>query len=147
MGKLMKSALLTSLQALELADIVVPDAIVTGTALGCLQDSEEMLKQLEEGEDMTSPTLFMQSTHNTIGSCVAIHLKCHGYNITFTQGGNSLDWALYQARLLLRSGRCKTVWVGCHDESTPLFNSFLRQMGPKALPYVNSIAMVLTLKR
>ena len=147
MGKLMKSALLTSLQALEMADIVVPDALVTGTALGCLQDSEEMLKQLEEGEDMTSPTLFMQSTHNTIGSCVAIHLKCHGYNITFTQGGNSLDWALYQARLLLRSGRCKTVLVGCHDESTPLFNSFLRQMGRKELPYVHSIAMVLTLKR
>lgn len=147
MGKLMKSALLTSLQALEAAGIDVPDAIVTGTALGCLQDSEEMLKQLGKGENMTSPTLFMQSTHNTIGSCVAIHLKCHGYNVTFTQGGKSLDWALYQARFLLRSGRYKTVLVGCHDESTPLLNSFLCQMGRKKLPDVHSIAIVLTLKR
>lgn len=147
MGKLMKSAMLTSLQALETAGIDVPDAIVTGTALGCLQDSEEMLKQLEEGEDMTSPTLFMQSTHNTIGSCVAMHLKCHGYNVTFTQGEKSLYWALYQARLLLRSGRYKTVLVGCHDESTPLFNSFLCQMGRKKQPEVHSTAIVLTLKR
>lgn len=147
MGKLMKSALLTSLQALETAGIDIPDAIVTGTALGCLQDSEDMLKQLEEGEDMTSPTLFMQSTHNTIGSCVAIHLKCHGCNVTFTQGSKSLDWALYKAHLLLRSGRCKTVLVGCHDESTPLYNSFLCQMGHKELPDVRSTAIVLTLKR
>lgn len=146
MGKLMKSTLLTSLRALEEADVSMPDAIVTATSWGSMEYSEQLLKQLAEGDDVFKPTFFMQSTHNTIGSLIAIHLKCHGYNITFTQGERSMEWAMYQARLLLRSGRCKTVLVGCHDESTPLFNTFLSQMGKDPLPPVNSVAVVLRLK-
>lgn len=146
MGKLMKSTLLTSLRALEEADVSMPDAIVTATSWGSMEYSEQLLNQLAEGDDVFKPTFFMQSTHNTIGSLIAIHLKCHGYNITFTQGERSMEWAMYQARLLLRSGRCKTVLVGCHDESTPLFNTFLSQMGKDPLPPVNSVAVVLRLK-
>lgn len=146
MGKLMKSTLLTSLQALERAGIKKPDAIITGTAWGSLEYSEQLLRQMAGGDDMIKPTYFMQSTHNTIGSLVAIHLKCHGYNITFTQGDKSWQWAVYQAKLLLRMGRCKTVLVGCHDESTPLFNEFLRQMGKPQLPPVHSVAVVLKAK-
>lgn len=71
---------------------------------------------------MLKPTLFMQSTHNTLSSAIAIHLKCHGYNITFSQNNKSWAWSLYQARLLLRLGRCKSMLVGCHDESTQTFN-------------------------
>lgn len=146
MGKLMKSTLLTSLKALEEAGVDMPDAIVTGTAEGSLEYSERLLEQLVAGDDMVKPTYFMQSTHNTMSSLVAIHLKCHGYNITFTQGDKSLEWAVYQAKLLLRSGRYKTVLVGCHDESTPQFNSFMERIGKKPLPMVNSVAMVLKLK-
>lgn len=146
MGKLMKSALLTSLQALEKAEVDMPDAIVTGTAWGSLEYSEFLLKQQSEGDDTFSPTYFMQSTHNTISSTIAIHLKCHGYNITFTQGEDSLKWAVFQAKLLLHKGRCKTVLVGCHDESTELFNRFLEQTGKEPLPPVHSVAIVLKLK-
>lgn len=143
MGKLMKSTLLTSLEALKQADVSCPDAIVTGTAWGCLENSEQLLLQLIEGEDLLKPTLFMQSTHNTLSSAIAIHLKCHGSNLTFTQRARSLHWALYQAKLLLRLGRCRTVLVGCHDERTPLFNRLLGQEG-KA---VDSTAIVLTIKK
>lgn len=146
MGKLMKSTLLTSLRALDEAGIDMPDAIVTATSWGSMEYSEKLIRQLAEGDDVFKPTYFMQSTHNTIGSLIAIHLKCHGYNITFTQGNRSMYWAMYQARLLLRSGRCKTVLVGCHDESTQQFNTFLSQMGKDPLPPVNSLAVVLKLK-
>jgi 3-oxoacyl-(acyl-carrier-protein) synthase len=141
MGKLMKSAMLTSLDALKQAGVSCPDAIVTGTAWGCLENSEQLLLQLIEGEDLFKPTLFMQSTHNTLSSAIAIHLKCHGANLTFTQKEQSFDWALYQAKLLLRLGRAKTVLVGCHDERTALFNRFL---GQEAAP-VRSTAVVLTI--
>ena len=141
MGKLMKSAMLTSLDALKQAGVPCPDAIVTGTAWGCLENSEQLLLQLIEGEDLLKPTLFMQSTHNTLSSAIAIHLKCHGANLTFTQKEQSFDWALYQAKLLLRLGRAKTVLVGCHDERTALFNRFL---GQEAAP-VRSTAVVLTI--
>ncbi|MDY6240732.1 MAG: beta-ketoacyl-[acyl-carrier-protein] synthase family protein [Prevotella sp.] len=141
MGKLMKSTMLTSLDALKQAGVPCPDAIVTGTAWGCLENSEQLLLQLIEGEDLFKPTLFMQSTHNTLSSAIAIHLKCHGANLTFTQKEQSFDWSLYQAKLLLRLGRAKTVLVGCHDERTALFNRFL---GQEAAP-VRSTAVVLTI--
>lgn len=145
MGKIMKSSLLSSLEALEKAGIATPDAIITGTTYGCLENSEKLLIQLkEEGEEMLKPTYFMQSTHNTIGSNIAIKTHCHGYNITYTQGEDSLAWAIRDAKMLLASGKAKTVLVGCHDESTPLLNQLRTQSGEKALPSIHSIAMVLT---
>lgn len=144
MGKIMKSSLLSSLEVLEMAHISCPDAIITGTAYGCLENSERLLMQMkEEGEVMLKPTYFMQSTHNTIGSNIAIKTHCHGYNVTYTQESHSLEWALRDARLLLESGKVKNVLVGCHDESTPLFNALLQQDGKEALPAVHSVAMIL----
>ena len=153
MGKIMKSSLLSSLVALQRAGIEVPDSIITGTAYGCsssnsmphLKNSERLMEQIkEEGEGMLKPTFFMQSTHNTIGSNIAIKTHCHGYNVTYTQESHSLEWAIRDAELLLRSGKVKNVLVGCHDESTPLFNTLLEKGGEKPLPSIHSIAMVLS---
>lgn len=145
MGKIMKSSLLSSMEALAQANIEIPDAIITGTIYGCLEYSELLLEQMkEEGETMLKPTHFMQSTHNTIGSNIAIKTKCHGYNVTYTQGVESLEWAIRDAEMLIKEGKAKTVLVGCHDESTPLFNSLLERDGAEKLPVVHSIAMVLT---
>lgn len=146
MGKLMKSSLLSSLKALQQAGVEMPDAVITGTAYGCLENTERLLRQIDaEGEESISPTYFMQSTHNTIGSNIAIRLGCHGYNSTYSQRGESLGWAIKDAELLIRSGRCKTVLVGCHDESTPTIKSMLDRIH---VPYfstpVHSIAMVLS---
>ena len=144
MGKLMKASLLSSLKALKQAGVECPDAIITGTALGCWENSEALLMQLlEEGEVMLSPTNFMQSTHNTISSNIAIRLGCHGYNVTYTQSEDSLEWALRDARLLLQSGRYKTVLVGCHDETTPLYRSLMARLGIHDLPAIHSVAIVL----
>ena len=145
MGKIMKCSLLSSLEALQQAGIEVPDSIITGTAYGCLENSERLMEQIkEEGEGMLKPTFFMQSTHNTIGSNIAIKTHCHGYNVTYTQESHSLEWAIRDAELLLRSGKVKNVLVGCHDESTPLFNTLLEKSGEKPLPLVHSVAMVLS---
>ena len=145
MGKIMKSSLLSSLEALQRAGIEVPDSIITGTAYGCMENSERLMEQIkEEGEGMLKPTFFMQSTHNTIGSNIAIKTHCHGYNVTYTQESHSLEWAIRDAELLLRSGKVKNVLVGCHDESTPLFNTLLEKSGEKPLPLVHSVAMVLS---
>ena len=137
MGKLMKASLLTSLKALEQAGIEKPDAIITTTALGCVENSELLLRQIEaEGEVMLKPTLFMQSTHNTVACNIAIRTHCHGYNITYCPDifgeGHHADPALRDAELLLRSGSCKTVLVGYHDETTPLYRSLIERL--KAIP-------------
>ncbi len=145
MGKILKSSLLSSLKALKQAGIEQPDAIITGTSMGCFEFSEQLLRQLtEEGETMLKPTFFMQSTHNTISSNIAIRLGCHGYNVTYTQDENSLKWALRDAELLIRSGKCKTVLVGCHDESTPLYRQIMAQKGLQDIPIIKSKSIVLS---
>ena len=153
MGKLLKSSLLASLKALREAGIETPDAIVTATSMGCLENSERLLEQLEtEGEVMLKPTYFMQSTHNTLSSNIAIRTHCHGYNVTYTQGRQSLEWALRDARRLIETGKCKNVLVGCHDETTPLYRDLMKRAsadvfwsdGEKCQSSIHSIAIVLT---
>ena len=144
MGKLMKAATMSSLKALKAAGIETPDAIITATAFGMLETSEKfLLDMLENGEETLSPTLFMQSTHNTIGSSIAIRTKCHGYNMTYSQGKDSLEWALRDARRLIATGKAKTVLVGCHDEATPLFQDFCRRMGKPVPQEIYSRSIVL----
>ncbi|MBR4130482.1 MAG: beta-ketoacyl-[Bacteroidaceae bacterium] len=144
MGKLMKAATITSLKALQAAGIETPDAIITATAFGMLETSEKfMVDMLENGEETLSPTLFMQSTHNTLSSAIAIRTKCHGYNMTYSQGSDSLEWALRDARRLIETGKAKTVLVGFHDEATPTFQEFFRRM-EKPIPsmlYSRSIVL------
>jgi 3-oxoacyl-(acyl-carrier-protein) synthase len=148
MGKMMKSSLLASLKALEQAGIERPDAIVTATSLGCLENTELLLLQLrEEGEVMLKPTYFMQSTHNTISSHIAIRTKCHGYNITYSHGAESLEWAIRDAHLLLRSGKAGSVLVGLHDETTPLYREQMEKLGVKDLNPIYSKVMILTCGR
>lgn len=144
MGKLLKSSLLSTYQALQQAGIEQPDAIITATAWGCIENSERLLTELQEGEEMLSPTYFMQSTHNTISGNIAISLHNHGYNVTFTQKDQSFKWALVQAKLLIKSGQCRTVLVGCHDENAPLFADIMRRLGHDDIPEVHSLSIVLS---
>lgn len=147
MCKLMKAATLTSLKALHTAGIEKPDAIITATAYGMLENSEKFLTAMcQNGEEGLSPTLFMQSTHNTIGSAIAIRTKCHGYNITYTQGAESLQWALRDAKNLIATGQAETVLIGCHDEATPLFQDFIRRSGSAVPPALYSRSIILRKK-
>ena len=66
MGNLLKRALVTAKKALALSGIPMPDAILCGTGLGCMEPTERILATFREsGEGSVSPTDFMQSTHNT----------------------------------------------------------------------------------
>ena len=99
---------------------------------------------LDNGEQTLSPTLFMQSTHNTLSSAIAIRTKCHGYNVTYSQGADSLTWALRDARRLIETGKAKTVLVGCHDEATPTLQDIFRRMGKPMPPVLYSRSVVLS---
>ena len=148
MGKLLKAATLTSLTVLKEACVEIPDAIITATSNGMVENSEKFLEEMiENRESLLKPTLFMQSTHNTIGSSVAIRLCCHGYNITYCQGERSLEWGMKDAVRLIQSGRAETVLVGCHDESTSQFNDFRCRMGKQPLPMIYSKSILLKKKR
>lgn len=135
MGKLQKVSLATSCMVLREAGIEPPDGIFMGTKYGMLSNSEKFLKQMcEEGEHTLGPTLFMQSTHNTIAGMLANRLKCHGYNLTFSQGDQSLSCAMRYAALAISMGYIDNALVGCHDEYTPLFCDMLKRLTGKDIP-------------
>ncbi len=120
MSRLLKRAVWTSRKALEAALIQLPDAIVTATDFGSMSQSEAYLSALKQGEEATpKPTNFMQSTHNTIGSLIAIQLGCHGYNATYSHQGQSFRSALCDAWMQLSLGEANTALVGWFDESFP----------------------------
>lgn len=145
MGKLSRAAFLASLRAMRLAGVEVPDAIVAATSRGMLDISQEFLNDINaNGEQLLKPTLFMQSTHNTIGSGIAIRTHCYGYNITYSQGDKSEEWAMRDAERLIRSGRASTVLVVSFDETTPVFDSFCIRSGSQ--PQVDLYAKTVILK-
>lgn len=124
MSKLLKAATLTSMQALESVGIQKPDAIIIGTAYGMLDQGEKILNHIEtDGEEGLSPTLFMQSTHNTIAGTLATRFKCHGYNITYSQGDDSWDLAIADAKQLIDEGKAENVLVGMHDYCPETFRA------------------------
>ncbi|MBO6078421.1 MAG: beta-ketoacyl synthase chain length factor [Bacteroidaceae bacterium] len=130
LGKLLKRALATSLSVLQEGGITNPDAIVTGTGFGSVENTELFLDAMvREGEQMLKPTQFMQSTHNTASSLIGINTHSHGYNSTYTQKGLSFDSALYDAWLQFRLGKINSALVGGHDEMTPVFAGFMRKAG------------------
>ena len=128
MGKILKRALATSKEAIKASQLDVVDAIITGTGFGCIENTEFFLDALcKEGEQLLKPTYFMQSTHNTISSLVAIQTKNHGYNATYAHKGISFDSALQDAWLQLRLGKIQSALVGGHDEMTPSFFTILQK--------------------
>ncbi len=90
MGRAIKMGVAASHMSLEAAGIRNPDAIIMGTAYGCLADTGVFLQKLvTQQEDMLTPTAFIQSTHNTVAGQIALLLGCHAYNNTFVHGAFS----------------------------------------------------------
>jgi len=129
-GKILKRALLVSRQTMAESGVALPNAIITGTGLGCIESTEIFLDKLvRDGEELLNPTHFMQSTHNTISSLIAIDTKCHGYNSTYAHKGISFECALQDAFLQMQSGKIQTALVGAHDEMTPAYFTLLKKAG------------------
>jgi 3-oxoacyl-(acyl-carrier-protein) synthase len=130
MGKILKRAIVTAQVAAKKSGVPLPDAIISGTGLGCIESTGIFLEAMvRNGEELLQPTHFMQSTHNTIGSLVSIDMKCHGYNSTYTHKGVSFENALLDAYMQLVAGRIKTALVGGYDEMTPNYQLLLSRIG------------------
>lgn len=130
MSRIIKMGVAAAKECLREAEIVMPDAIVTGTAYGCLEDTGLFLKKMvEQKEEMLTPTAFIQSTHNTIGAQIALLLQCHQYNNTFVHRGFSFESALMDSMMLLREGAANNVLTGGIDEITDISYSILNRFG------------------
>lgn len=147
MGRLIKMALVAAKKCLLDGGVGVPDAIITGTGLGCMEDTEKFLKTVlaDEGS-MASPTAFIHSTHNTISSQIAISLKCQGYNSTYVHRAFSFESAVMDAVMQLAEEKPEAVrnlLVGGADEMSPLVFDVMGKLNfwkgePEAKPLYRS---------
>lgn len=119
MSHAVKMGIAAAKLSLEQAGIEKPDAVITGTAYGCLDDTGVFLTKLvNQQEEMLTPTAFIQSTHNTVAGQIALLLSCHGYNNTFVHKGFSFESALNDSMMILREGHLQTILAGAMDELT-----------------------------
>lgn len=104
-------------KALEKANLKQPDAIITGTGMGCIEDTEKFLNNIiANDEAFLTPTSFIQSTHNTMGAQIALGLQCKAYNNTYVHAALSFESALLDAQLLLQQEEAGHILVGSVDE-------------------------------
>ncbi len=107
-----------------------PDAIITGTGLGCVEDTEKFLtSMIKNNEEFLTPTSFIQSTHNTVAGQIALLLKCHSYNFTYVHRGISFETALIDAITQIKTGEFGNVLVGGFDEITQHSFAIMNRMG------------------
>lgn len=116
MGVLIKRAVATSMDVMQKTGLNVPDAIIAGTGIGCIEPTEKLLNALiENDEECIPPAAFSQSTHNTIAAQMALKLNCHGYNCTYAHRGTSFDSALFDAFLQFKLKKIESALVGSYD--------------------------------
>ncbi len=130
MSRIIRMGVTTANACLKEAALQQPDAIITGTAYGCLEDTGLFLGRMAElHEEMLSPTSFIQSTHNTVAGQIALLNHCHNYNNTFVHRGFSFESALMDASLLLAENIEYKILVGGVDELTDHSFNILSRFG------------------
>ncbi len=130
MSRFIKMSVANANRCLSDAGVGIPDAIITATALGCVADTVDFLKQIKDRvESMLNPTPFMQSTHNTASGQIALLLGCKNQNITFSQKNISFESALLHTQMMLMQGNNTHVLIGGSDEITDDSFQLLTQTG------------------
>lgn len=93
------------------------DAIIVGTGLGCIGDSEKFVKDIiDNDEQYLTPTRFIQSSHNTVAGQIALGMGCKGHNFTYVHSAVSFESSLMDAKMQLEEDEAQHILVGGVDE-------------------------------
>ncbi len=129
MSKTVKNGIICSQKALQEAKVDIPDAIIVGTGLGIVSDTEKFLENmLNNDEKFLTPTAFIQSTHNTVAAQIALKLKCHNYNFTYVNRGFSFESAVIDAIMHINEGK-RNILIGGTDEMSEHYFHIIRKNG------------------
>jgi 3-oxoacyl-(acyl-carrier-protein) synthase len=130
MSRLLKMGVTAAGICLHEAGIEKPDAIITGTGLGMIEETEKFLNGiLDNGEKLLNPTAFIQSTHNTVGAHIAVMLGCNNYNLTYVHGPVALEHALLDSMMWLEERPSDKVLLGGVEEITEAHFALIDNLG------------------
>lgn len=117
MAKGIKMGVVASKIAMSEAGIEKVDAIITGTGMGCMIDSEKFVGALIDNNELyLTPTSFIQSTHNTVAGQIALGMQCKAYNFTYVHSAISFESALLDAQMQLENEEAQNILVGGVEE-------------------------------
>ena len=117
MAKGIKMGVVAAKIAVQEAAIETVDAIITGTGMGCMIDSEKFVSAIiDNNEQYLTPTSFIQSTHNTVAGQIALGMECKAYNFTYVHAAISFESALMDAKMQLENDEAKDILVGGVEE-------------------------------
>ena len=137
MAKGIKMGVVASKIALQESGLENVDAIITGTGMGCVRDSEKFVSAIiDNDEQYLTPTSFIQSTHNTVGGQIALDLQCKGYNFTYVHASNSFESAVLDAKLQLELNEENNILIGGVDElgdHTVTIHKLINHIKPEAV--------------
>jgi 3-oxoacyl-[acyl-carrier-protein] synthase II len=140
MSRIVKQGVCCALKCMHDAGMDIPDAIITGTGLGCIEDTEKFLGSIySNDEKLLNPTPFIQSTHNTIAGAIALAIKCFNYNTTYAHRGFSFESALQDTLLHLSENPELKILTGGFDEVTPNSYTITRRLGMWKTHPVNNL--------
>ncbi|MEJ2594727.1 MAG: beta-ketoacyl-[acyl-carrier-protein] synthase family protein [bacterium] len=119
MSKIVRMGMVASQTALKDSGTDHPDAIITGTGMGCQADTEKFLNaMIDDRENLLNPTAFIQSTHNTMGAQIALMSGNNNYNLAFVHRTFSFESALLDSLIRFRENKAQNILVGGIDEIT-----------------------------
>ncbi len=119
MSRLLKMGVTSAGICLRDANVEKPDAIITGTGLGMMEETEKFLNGiLDNQERLLNPTAFIQSTHNTVGAHIAVMLGCNQYNLTYVHGPLSFENSLLDSLMRLEENPAEKILCGGIEEIT-----------------------------
>ncbi|MBL7705917.1 MAG: beta-ketoacyl synthase chain length factor [Taibaiella sp.] len=146
MSKGLKMGLTAALNCLQESGVSPEQlkAIEVGTSYGLLKDSETFLdNMIVHQETALTPTAFIQSTHNTVSGAIALSLKSHVHNMTFTQKGHSFESAVKDTELVLAGNEAGCVLLGAVEEKVPVLEWLLTSKATEELPIGEGAAFLL----
>ncbi|MEO9891960.1 beta-ketoacyl synthase N-terminal-like domain-containing protein [Aurantibacter sp.] len=119
------------------------DAIIVGTGLGCIGDSEKFIKDIiDNDEQYLTPTRFIQSSHNTVAGQIALGMGCKGHNFTYVHSTISFESSLLDAKMQLEENEAQHILVGGVDELVDHHENTHRLIGHIKKTPINSNSLL-----
>lgn len=144
MSRIVRMGVASALECLRPFPGLVPDAVITATALGPLADTEKFLGEMTAREEsLLNPAPFIYSTFNTVAGQIALIKGIKSYNMTYVNGGESFRDAMLDAALCISEGR-KDILVVYYDEVTPFAGTVMDMMGCRHIDDAVAVSFLLS---
>lgn len=129
MENMAKNVLFCAYQALEQAQLSLIDSKEMGLSVavgaGSLENTCKFMNSiLDDGDELSSPTAFAGSVHNSTGLALSMFLRITGPCVTTGQFESSFPAALVNALSFLEQGMCREVLVVVADDINQVAASY-----------------------